>query len=111
MVTDAAFMEYVAEQLSEAGVVTYRKMFGEYGLYLDGKFFATVENNRLCLKMTEAGGRLLGNPEIISPHEGAFYFWVKSLDDRVFGRAGACDLCGVVGQKTAEEISLCASSR
>lgn len=84
MVTDAAFMEYVAEQLSEAGVVTYRKMFGEYGLYLDGKFFATVENNRLCLKMTEAGGRLLGNPEIISPHEGAFYFWVKSLDDRAF---------------------------
>ena len=26
MATDAAFMEYVAEQLSEAGVVTYRKM-------------------------------------------------------------------------------------
>lgn len=99
MVTDAAFMEYVAEQLSEAGVVTYRKMFGEYGLYLDGKFFATVENNRLCLKMTEAGGRLLGNPEIISPHEGAFYFCVKSLDDRAFLAELARATCAALSAK------------
>ena len=32
MATDAKYMEFVAGQLSMAGNITYRKMFGEYGV-------------------------------------------------------------------------------
>lgn len=77
-------VQRLAEKLKDAGAVTYRKMFGEYGLYLDGKFFATVEDDRFCLKMTEAGGAYLGTPEIISPHEGAYYFYVPESLDAAF---------------------------
>lgn len=31
------FVEYVCEQMSGAGIITYKKMFGEYGVYCDGK--------------------------------------------------------------------------
>ena len=39
MATSKEYMEFTAEQLSEAGTITYRKMFGEYGVYYDGIFF------------------------------------------------------------------------
>ena len=35
MASHRDFVEYVAEQLREAGAIRSRKMFGEYGLYCD----------------------------------------------------------------------------
>ena len=84
MASTLDFVQFVCDQLSEAGIITYKRMFGEFGLYCDGKFFATVENDQLCLKMTEAGKTLLGEPAIIEPHEGAHYFYIENLDDRAF---------------------------
>lgn len=43
MASTREYVEFVAGQLSGAGAITYRKLFGEYGLYCDGKFFGTVE--------------------------------------------------------------------
>ena len=34
MASHQGFVDYVAEQLREAGIIRSRKMFGEYGLYL-----------------------------------------------------------------------------
>ena len=62
MASKVEFVKYVADQLSEAGTVTYRKMFGEYGMYLDGKIFALICNDQLYIKTTEAGKRLM--PEL-----------------------------------------------
>ena len=42
MASHQDFVDYVAEQLREAGTIRSRKMFGEYGLYCDGVFFAVV---------------------------------------------------------------------
>lgn len=35
MATDTSFMQYVAEQIDLGGRLSYRKMFGEYAVYLD----------------------------------------------------------------------------
>ena len=59
MASKAEFVKYVADQLAGAGTVTYRKMFGEYGMYLDGKIFALICNDQLYIKITEAGRRLV----------------------------------------------------
>lgn len=55
MATDKSFMEYAADQMRGAGDVSYRKMFGEYGVYCDGKFVALVCDNNLFVKETDAG--------------------------------------------------------
>ena len=64
MASSAEYVRFVADQLSEAGGVTYKKLFGEYGLWRGGKFFATVEDDQFYVKPTEAGRRLLGDPPL-----------------------------------------------
>lgn len=83
MASNAEFVQYIADQLREAGQVTYRKMFGEYGMYVDGKIFALVCDNQLFIKITEAGRRL--RPELVEapPYEGAKnYLLVEEIDDQ-----------------------------
>ena len=84
MATDAKYMEFVAGQLSMAGNITYRKMFGEYGVYCDGIFFGTVENNQFYIKITSGGQKFMPDAGIDSPHEGARYFLIEELDDKEF---------------------------
>lgn len=35
MASDLSFIEYVSEQLRDTGEVRYKKMFGEYMVYVD----------------------------------------------------------------------------
>ena len=71
MPTDAEFMQFVADQMRGAGAITYRKMFGEYALYCDGKVVALVCDNQVFVKPTEAGRRHAGDVELAPPYPGA----------------------------------------
>ncbi len=84
MASSIEFVEYVCDQLSGAGNITYKKMFGEYGLYCDRKFFATVEDDRFYVKITEEGQAFLEDPVIVEPHEGSQMFLIEELEDRGF---------------------------
>ena len=85
MASRLEYVRYVAEQLSGAGEISYKKMFGEYGLYCDGKIFANVSDDQLFVKITEAGRSLFpGLPEA-PPYPGAKnFFCIESVDDRDF---------------------------
>jgi DNA transformation protein len=48
------FRDFVLEQLAPAGRVTPRAMFGGIGLYLDGLFFALIDDDTLYFKADEA---------------------------------------------------------
>ncbi len=77
------FVEYAAEQLSGAGEITCRKMFGEYGLYCNGKFFGLICDNQLFVKITEAGRSILPGLREASPYEGAKpHFLIEQLEGR-----------------------------
>ena len=65
MASSLEFVNYVCDQLSGAGTITWKRMFGEFGLWCDGKFFATVEDDMLCLKITDAGRALLPEARIV----------------------------------------------
>ena len=47
MASSPEFVRYVCEQLADAGEITCKRMFGESGLWCDGKFFATIEDGML----------------------------------------------------------------
>ena len=55
MASHPDFVNYMAEQLREAGAIRSRKMFGEYGLYCDDVFFAVVCDDQLFVKVTPQG--------------------------------------------------------
>ena len=65
MATDQSFVDYIIDQISLAGEISFRKMFGEYALYCDGKVVALICNNQLFVKQTEAGRALFLDKEII----------------------------------------------
>jgi DNA transformation protein and related proteins len=48
------FEVFVADQLSGAGDIFARKMFGGVGLYCDGVFFGLIARDELYLKVDEA---------------------------------------------------------
>ena len=56
MASHLDFVNYVAEQLREAGAIRSRKMFGEYGLYCDNVFFAVICDDQFFCE-DHPGGR------------------------------------------------------
>lgn len=47
------FCDYVVDRLASLGTVTYRFMFGGYGIYLDGLMIAIVADDTLLLRADE----------------------------------------------------------
>ena len=84
MASDLNFMTYVLDQMGAAGQTSFRKMFGEYAVYCDGKVVALVCDNQFFLKPTDAGRVLLGLVAEAPPFPGAKNWWLISdqLDDR-----------------------------
>ncbi len=54
MATDPSFVEHILDQADLPGRLTGRKMFGEYGFHLDGKFLALACDNSFFIKATQA---------------------------------------------------------
>lgn len=84
MASDQSFVDYICEQSGLGPSLSYRKMFGEYALYLDDKVIAFVCDNLLYLKPTEEGRAALGTVSEHPPYPGAkLYFRLgDELDDR-----------------------------
>lgn len=65
-------IEYLLDQVREAGRVSARKMFGEYALYCDSKVVALVCDDQLFVKITVEGKRHVGDKyEEEAPYPGA----------------------------------------
>lgn len=85
MASRAEFVQYIADQLQTARTITYRRMFGEYGMYCDGKLFALVCDDQLFIKITEVGKSLVLDLEMVPPYEGAKpYFLIENVDNSEF---------------------------
>lgn len=82
MASSLSYVEFVMEQMSPAGTITYRKMFGEYSLYCDGKYFGCVCNDRTLVKITPAGESLLPNCPRGIPYEGGGGMLLPDVEDR-----------------------------
>ena len=71
MATDRKTVDYLVEQMAAAGAVTARPMFGEYGVYCDGKMFAIIADEQLFIKPTPGGRALASDAAEASPYPGA----------------------------------------
>ena len=66
-----ATVDFILEQMAEAGDVSARKMFGEYGVYCGGKVVALVCDDQLFVKPTAAGQAFIGKVTEGLPYPGA----------------------------------------
>ena len=71
-------VDYILEQSAGAGAVTAKKMFGEYGMYCDGKIIALICDDQLYIKPTQAGRDYLDEVTDGAPFPGAKpYFLIE----------------------------------
>jgi len=71
MASDLEFVKFVVGQMGNAGVIAYRKMFGEYVLYCEGKVVALICDNQLFVKPTKAGKSFIGSVVEAPAYPGA----------------------------------------
>lgn len=71
MASKQTTVDFILEQIAEAGVVTAKKMFGEYAIYCDTKVVALVCDDLLFLKLTQAGKTFFHDYTEACPYPGA----------------------------------------
>jgi len=84
MASDKNFVDFIIDQLENVGEVSVIKMFGEYGIYADGKIFGLICDNKLFIKPTQSGREFIGNPVEAPAYPGAknSFLIEDKLEDR-----------------------------
>jgi TfoX/Sxy family transcriptional regulator of competence genes len=87
MSTTAEFIEYVASQAEGCGVVRYKKMFGEYMVYVNDKPILLVCDNSVFVKTLPCLDVLMIDAEKGFPYNGAKEHYILDIDDAELTRA------------------------
>ena len=98
MATDQSFIDFLVDQMAEAGAITFKKMFGEYAVYCGGKVVALVCDNQLFVKPTETGKAFVENLVEAPPYPGAKMYFL--IEDKFEDREWISDLIRI----TAKEL-------
>lgn len=81
MATTAEFIEYVCEQIQGVGFIRYRKMFGEYMVYINDKPILLVCDNTVYVKMLDCIKDLMQNAPTGIPYTGAKERYILDIDN------------------------------
>lgn len=84
MASDKDFVNFIVDQIENAGTITSRAMFGEYAVFSNGKIFGLVCDNKLFIKPTEGGRKFIGDVLEAPPYPGAKNSFLigEKLEDR-----------------------------
>ena len=94
MASNADFVQYIADQCSGAGDIVTKKMFGDYGIYCDGKIFGLICDDHFFLKPTKAVRDMLRTVDLRPPYEGAKdYYYIADVDDHSYLSALVRETC------------------
>lgn len=86
MASDQTFVDFIVDQIENAGEITAKKMFGEYGLYSGEKLFALICDDKLFIKPTQAGRAFIGDVVEAPPYPGAksSFLIEEKVEDRTW---------------------------
>ncbi|MES2519282.1 MAG: TfoX/Sxy family protein [Bacteroidota bacterium] len=88
MASQQKFVDFIIEQIDIPEQITYKKMFGEYGLYFGDKMFALVCDNKLFIKPTLSGKEYINDLVEEAPYSGAkpCFLIEEKIEDRIWLR-------------------------
>ena len=81
MASSLDFIEYVCGQVSGTGIITYKKMFGEYMVYVNAKPLLLICDNTVYVKMLDCITEQMKSAEIGAPYPGAKPHYILDTDD------------------------------
>lgn len=71
MASDKEFVNFIVDQIDNAGEITSKSMFGEYGVFADRKLFGLICDNKLFIKPTKGGRSFIKDVVEAPPYPGA----------------------------------------
>lgn len=82
MASDLEYVQYVIDQIRIDGIIKYRKLFGEYLIYLNDKPIIMVCDNTAFVKMLDCIKPLMENAETGFPYKWAKrHYYIVDVDD------------------------------
>ena len=85
MPSTKSYLDFIMDQLSGLGGVTWRAMMGEYIIYYNGKIIGGIYDDRFLVKVTKASLTMMPSAERELPYEGAKeMLLVDNVEDREF---------------------------
>lgn len=82
MATTVDFIEYVCSQSEGIGAVRYKKMFGEYMVYINDKPILLVCNNTVFVKILPCLDELMAAYDKGVPYQGAKEHYILDIDNK-----------------------------
>ena len=80
MSTTKEYKDYIIDELSFIGDITYKPMMGEYLLYYKNVLFGGIYDDRLLVKKIESNKKY--NLEESIPYDGAKAMYLVDIDDK-----------------------------
>jgi hypothetical protein len=81
MASDLNYVQYVIDQIKTNGTITYKRMFGEYLIYLNDKPVVMVCDNTAFVKKLDCIKFLMENAETGFPYDGAKEHYIVNVDN------------------------------
>lgn len=81
MASSLDYINYICEKLNDLGNITYKKMFGEYMIYLNSKPIIIVCDNTAYVKKIDCIKDKMAQAPTGTPYEGAKEHYVLDVDD------------------------------
>lgn len=82
MATDVGYIDFVCEQILGVGDIRYRKMFGEYMVYVNEKPLLLVCDNTVYVKKLDCLYDLLKDASVGIPYKGSKEHYILDIDNR-----------------------------
>ena len=83
MASSKEYLNFILDQLSGLGGISYRAMMGEYILYYNGKIVGGIYDDRFLVKPVKAAVAMLPDAKKELPYEGGKeMLLVEDVDDR-----------------------------
>lgn len=100
MATNKEFVDFVVDQIENSGDITAKSMFGEYGIFSNGKIFGLICDNKLFIKPTQAGRAFIKEVVEAPPYPGAKMSFL--IEDKIEDREWLSELVRITLKELPE---------
>ena len=85
MASSKEYLDFILEQLSGVESITFKPMMGEYILYMNGRIFGGIYDDRFLVRPTQSAMTMMPDADRELPYEGAKeMLLVDNVDNRGF---------------------------
>lgn len=82
MASTKDYVEYVCDSVKDFGIITNKKMFGEYMVYVNAKPILLICDNTIYIKMKDEIKEYMDECGTGYPYNGAKLHYILDVEDR-----------------------------